>query len=63
MTNDELKEAFMCECEVAHKGITYKCVSAIIYRRKNGKTIVSAELQDKKTNSVCIVAPKTVERV
>lgn len=62
MSNDELKQALMSQCEVTHKGIIYKCVSAIIYRNKNGKIEVSAELTDRKQNkSVSIVDPKHVE--
>ena len=62
MTNEELKQALMSECEVRHKGIIYKCVSAIIYRKRNGKVDVSAELTDKVQNkSVSIVDPKAIE--
>lgn len=62
MTNEELKEALMSECEVKHKGIIYKCVSAIIYRNRNGKIDISAELIDKAQNkSVSIVDPKFIE--
>jgi hypothetical protein len=62
VTNEELKEALMSECEVKHKGIIYKCVSAIIYRKRNGKVDVSAELTDKKQNkSVSIADPKFIE--
>lgn len=64
MTNEELKQALMSECEVKHKGITYKCVSAIIYRKRNGKVDISAELTDRKQNkSVSIVDPKLIEFV
>lgn len=62
MTNEELKEALMSKCEVKHKGITYKCVSAIIYRNRNGKVDVSAEVTDRTQNkSVSIVDPKFIE--
>ena len=62
MTNEELKQALMSKCEVKHKGITYKCVSAIIYRNRDGKIDVSVELTDRKQNkSVSIVDPKFIE--
>lgn len=61
MKNEELKEALTSGREVKHKGITYKCVSAIIYRNKNGRIIISAELMDKNNKSVCIVEPKNIE--
>ena len=35
MTTQELKEALVCGCPVKSKGITYKCVSAIITRFKD----------------------------
>lgn len=38
----------------------YKCVSAIIYRVKNGKLSVSAEIEDKCGHSVTIVDPKKI---
>ncbi len=64
MTNEELKQALMSKCEVTHKGITYKCVSAIIYRNRNGKIDISAEVTDKKQNkSISIVDPKLIEFV
>lgn len=62
MTNEELKEALMSQCEVKHKGITYKCVSAIIYRNRDGKIDISAEVTDRKQNkSISIVDPKYIE--
>lgn len=61
MTNEELKEALMSGCEVKYQNITFKCVYGIIYRNKDGKIDVSAELMDKNNNSVCIVDPKYVE--
>ena len=62
MTNEELKQALMSKCEVIHKGITYKCVSAIIYRNRNGKIDVSAELTDNvQTKRVSIVDPQAIE--
>lgn len=51
MTNDELKEALFSGCQVEHRGIVYKCVSAIIYRNKGGKLDISAELLDKNENN------------
>lgn len=63
MTNDELKEALFSGCQVEHRGIVYKCVSAIIYRNKGGNLDISAELLDKNGNSVSIVEPHLVKEV
>lgn len=63
MTNEELKAALFSGCPVEHGGIVYKCVSAIIYRCKNGELVISAELTDKNNNSVSIVEPSRVTEV
>lgn len=63
MTNDELKAALFSGCQVMHNGITYQCVSAIIYRYKGGKLAITAELTDKNNNSVSIVEPSRVTEV
>lgn len=63
MTNDELKAALFSGCQVEHRGIVYKCVSAIIYRNKDGNLDISAELLDKNGNSVSIVEPHLVKEV
>nr|DAP39812.1 MAG TPA: hypothetical protein [Caudoviricetes sp.] len=63
MTNEELKAALFSGCSVEHNGITYKCVSAIIYRNRGGKLDISAELLDKNTNSISIVNPARVKEV
>lgn len=54
MTSDEAKQAFFNDDPVESQGITYRCISALIYRRKDGKTVLSLELQDKNRNSVTI---------
>lgn len=43
MTNEELKAALVSGCPVESGEIVYKCVSAIIYRYRNGKLDISAE--------------------
>jgi hypothetical protein len=63
MDNNELKEALMSGSPVTHNGIPYKCVSAIIYRkRKDGKIHVEAELQSRDTNSISICDPRKIQR-
>lgn len=61
MTNEEAKNALMSECPVMHEGIEYKCVSAIIYRKKKiGKkkiVIPSLELTDKSAAGAVVIAP------
>lgn len=71
MTNDELKQAFINGGPVIHKtrismelsDIEYEEISAIIYRKADGKISVSAELKDRRANSVTIVKADDVYRV
>lgn len=63
MNNEELKSALFEPRPVVHNGIKYKCVSAIIYRNKGGRLAISAEVQDMKTNSVCIVDAEKLTEV
>lgn len=60
MTIDELKEAFRAGTPVVFGDITYKCVSALIYRRGGKGCVIQAELQDKNDNSVTIVEPSRI---
>ena len=61
MDNSEAKRALMSECSIIHKDIEYKCVSALIYRKKKkGKrrTIeVTVELTDKSAEHSVVIAP------
>lgn len=67
MTHDELKEALLSRRPVVHTSpsigdITYKCVSAIIYRvNDKNKVVISAELAATCGNSVSIVNPSQVK--
>lgn len=67
MTHEELKDALISQRPVVHQthGLDpvtkYKCVSAIIYRMKNGKIDISAELADYTGRSTSIVDPKMVK--
>lgn len=63
MNNEELKSALLEPRPVEHNGIIYKCVSAIIYRNKGGRLAISAEVQDMKSNSVCIVEAEKLKEV
>ena len=65
MNNTELKEALFNKRPVIFNmpslgEIHYKCVSAIIYRVKDGKLTVSAEIEDKCGHSVTIVRPESI---
>jgi len=62
MTNAELKEALEQEYPVICKGVKYARVSAIIYRKGNGRIVVSAELLDKGGKSVTIAAARNVSK-
>lgn len=62
MTNDELKEALVSGRPVIHGDIEYKCISAVIYRRRpSGQIYLEAELRDRRANSVSICDPAKVK--
>lgn len=60
MTMEELKTAFFNQTPVASGSITYKCVSALIYRRSKKALVVQAELLDKCGHSVTIITPDRI---
>ena len=65
MTSQELKKALVNRKPVIFKRVNgdrleYAYISGIIYRMKNGKLDVSAELMDKSLHSVTIVSPSQV---
>ena len=63
MNNEELKEALLSSVPVlcthtdGHES-EYKCVSGILYRQKNGRIVVSAEVTDKCGRSVAYCDPE-----
>lgn len=64
MTNEEAKAAFFSRLPVKAHGITYKRISAIIYRiDKDNKIIISAELLDKTERSVTIARLQDIQEV
>ena len=64
MTNEEAKEALQNKTPVVCGGIEYKRLSAIIYRYNDkGEFLISAELLDKRGNSVTIAQMKYVREV
>ena len=68
MNNEELKSALLSGCPVEYKSldntrIKFKCVTAIIYRKKGSGLDISAEVKDICNNSVCIVDPKRLKEV
>lgn len=64
MTNEEAKAAFFSRLPVKANDITYKRISAIIYRLDdNNNTIISAELLDKRGNSATIVRLQDIQEV
>ena len=61
MTNDEIKDALYAETPVEYKGIKYRCISAIIYRKgQETKTSITVELLDRCGHSVTIAPAKDV---
>ena len=64
MTNEEAKQALFNRTPVIWKGIVYGYINAIIYRiDREGRLIVSAELQDKRANSVTVVRVQDIQGV
>ncbi len=63
MDIQELKNALMSGKPVKHDGVIYKCVSAIIYRNRNGVLTATAELKDKNNNSITYAEPRRVTEV
>lgn len=61
MDIQELKDAVLSGSPVEHNGVTYKCVSAIIYRNRGGRLVASAELTDKNNHSITIAEPRMVK--
>lgn len=62
MTGAELKEALMDGRRVEHNGIEYERVEGIIYRNRDGKIVISAELIDK-GNCLVIAAANKINNV
>lgn len=60
MTYDEAKKAFSDQSPVKHKGVEYRHINAIIFRRIDGEKVIQLELQDKKAKSVTIARLKGV---
>lgn len=63
MDHEQLKAAFHSGVPVEVRGIRYKRISALIYRRINGELHVQAELMDKNERSVVIVLPKWINEI
>ena len=62
MDGPELKEALIKRYPVTCNGIPYSYISAIIYRSRGGRIVVSAELMDVNSNSVTVAEAKRIER-
>lgn len=67
MTSEEIKKAMLSFSPVKYKGITYKRISAYIYRvvetskPNEYKTILQVELLDRGGNSVTVVEADKIE--
>ena len=61
MNYQQAKEAFNTRKEITCKGIDYKSIEAIIFRRSNGLEIVQLELADYTGKSVTIANMKECE--
>lgn len=60
MTYNEAKKAFNDQSPVKHKGIEYKHINAIVFRRIDGEKVIQLELQDKKAKSVTVARLEAV---
>lgn len=64
MTNDQLKEVLFSKKPVECNGITYRRISALIYRKnEKGGLRVQVELEDMKAHSVTIAEPSRVNEI
>lgn len=63
MNSKELKSAFLSGCRIEYEGTVYEEIAAIIYRRKKGRIYETAELLDKRGNSVITVLGEKVREV
>ena len=54
MTYEEAKRAFDCQEPVLYKGVEYRHINAIIFRRRRSDRIVQLELQDIDARSVTV---------
>lgn len=54
MIYQEAKQAMKSRCKIKLKGIVYKHINAIIFRKTENLEIIQLELQDMQANSVSI---------
>jgi hypothetical protein len=62
MDTNELRAAFRAGSPVRYQGMAYSRISAIIIRRKAGRSFLQAELADKNGNSFTIARPDWIEK-
>lgn len=64
MIHEQIKQVLFDESPVIYNGITYPCVTAIIYRKDRGGSDVRVqlELSDQCGNSVTIAAAEKVKK-
>lgn len=63
LNSKELKSAFLSGGRIEYEGTVYEEITAIIYRRKKGRIYETAELLDKRGNSVITVLGEKVREV
>lgn len=63
MTNKEIKSAFMSGAAVIYKGVCYKNVYSVMYRKNHitGEIMTLAELMDKHENSITTAPVDKIE--
>ncbi len=54
MTYEEAKKAFDCQEPVLYKGVEYRHINAIIFRRRGAEKMMQLELQDIDARSVTV---------
>lgn len=60
MTKTEARNAFTQKIPVMHNGIEYAYISALIYRMKDQRMVITAEMMDKSGGSVTIADIKRI---
>ena len=62
MTIEEAKTAFYAESPVVHDSTVYNRISALVYRKGEGRdTYLTLELEDRSKHSVTIALPSKVK--
>ncbi len=62
LTAKEAQNLMMRGRRVYYKGLEYKQINALIYRKVGNKIVISAELQDKAAHAIVIASLEWIEK-